>query len=105
MQTFFMPLIKGAHMKLVCPRCQSSVVYMMTDSNNHQLIDELLSPAALIGLGISLCKSFKVNSVIGVVAGTAIAAVIELAKPHALPLLVNKQHRCDHCTHVFSTIN
>lgn len=92
-------------MKLVCPRCQSSVVYMMTDSNNHQLIDELLSPAALIGLGISLCKSFKVHPVIGVVAGTAIAAVIELAKPHALPLLVNKQHRCDHCTHVFSTIN
>ena len=87
-------------MKPVCPRCQSSTVYVMTDSN------ELLSPAALIGLGVSLCKSFKVHPMIGVVAGTAIAAVIEIAKPHsALPLLINKQHRCDDCTHVFSTIN
>ena len=92
-------------MKLVCPRCQSSAVYQMTDGTHHHLVDELLSPAALIGLGVSLCKSFKVHPVIGVVAGTAIATVIELAKPHALPLLVNKQHRCDHCTHVFSTIN
>ena len=92
-------------MKLVCPRCQSSAVYQMTDGTHHHLVDELLSPAALIDLGVSLCKSFKVHPVIGVVAGTAIATVIELAKPHALPLLVNKQHRCDHCTHVFSTIN
>ncbi|OLF36738.1 hypothetical protein [Psychrobacter sp. Cmf 22.2] len=93
-------------MKPVCPRCQSSAVYVMIDSTNHQLIDELLSPAALIGLGVSLCKSFKVHPVIGVIAGTAIATVIELAKLHsALPMLVNKQHRCDDCTHIFSTIN
>ena len=93
-------------MKPVCPRCQSSAVYVMTDSTNHQLIDELLSPAALIGLGVSLCKSFKVHPVIGVIAGTAIATVIELAKLHsALPMLVNNQHRCDDCTHIFSTIN
>lgn len=88
-------------MKPVCPRCQSSAVYVMTNSNNQQLVDEPLSPAALIGLGVSLCKSFKVHPVIGV-----IAAVIELAEPHsALPMLINKQHRCDDCTHVFSTLN
>ena len=93
-------------MKPVCPRCQSSAVYLMTDSTNHQLVDELLSPAALISLGVSLCKSFKVHPVIGVVAGTAIATVIEIAKPYSvLPMLVNKQHRCDDCTHVFPTIN
>ena len=87
-------------MKPVCPRCQSSTVYVMTDSN------ELLSPAALIGLGVSLCKSFKVHPMIGVIAGTTIAAVIELAEPHSvLPMLINKQHRCDDCTHVFSTLN
>ncbi|MCG3809179.1 hypothetical protein I3252_06750 [Psychrobacter sp. Ps4] len=92
-------------MKLLCPRCQSSAVYVMTDSTNHQLVDELLSPAALIGLGVSLCKPFKVHPVIGVVAGTAIATVIELTQANAaLPMLVNKQHRCDDCTHVFSTI-
>ena len=93
-------------MKPLCPRCQSSAVYVMTDSTNHQLIDELLSPAALIGLGVSLFKSFKVHPVIGVIAGTAIATVIEIAEPHsALPMLINKQHRCDDCTHVFSTLN
>ncbi|MGP5647367.1 hypothetical protein ACTXPO_01825 [Psychrobacter celer] len=93
-------------MKPLCPRCQSSAVYVMTNSNNQQLVDEPLSPAALIGLGVSLCKSFKVHPMIGVVAGTAIAAVIEIAKPHsALPLLINNQHRCDDCTHIFSTIN
>ncbi|WP_227677946.1 hypothetical protein [Psychrobacter sp. H8-1] len=93
-------------MKPVCPHCQSSSVYVMTDSTSHPLIEELLSPAALIGLGVSLCKLFKVHPVIGVVAGTAIATVIELAKPHsALPMLVNKQHRCNDCTHIFSTIN
>ena len=93
-------------MKPVCPRCQSSAVYVMTDGTNQQLVDEPLSPAALIGLGVSLCKSFKVHPMIGVIAGTAIATVIELAEPHsALPLLINKQHRCDDCTHVFSTIN
>ena len=92
-------------MKQVCRHCQSSNVYVMTDGTNNLLTEELLSPAALIGLGVSLCKSFKVHPVIGVVAGTAIATVIELTQANAaLPMLVNKQHRCDDCTHVFSTI-
>ena len=93
-------------MKPVCPRCQSSSVYVMTDSTSHPLIEELLSPAALIGLGVSLCKSFKVHPVIGMVVGSAIATVIELTQTNAaLPMLVNKPYRCDDCTHVFSTIN
>lgn len=93
-------------MKPVCPRCQSSAVYQMTDGTHHHLVDELLSPAAIIGLGISLCKSFKVHPMIGVVAGTAIATVIEIAQSNsALPMLINKQHRCDDCMHIFSTLN
>ena len=93
-------------MKPVCPRCQSSAVYVMTDSTNHQLVDELLSPAALIGLGISLCKSFRVHPVLGVMAGTAIATVIEMAQSNnAIPLLVNKHYRCDNCPHVFTAFN
>ena len=93
-------------MKPVCPRCQSSAVYEMTDDSHHHLVDELLSPAALIALSIRLCNSLKVHPVIGVVAGTAIATVIEIAKSNtALPILINKQHRCDDCKHVFSTIN
>lgn len=93
-------------MKSVCPRCQSFAVYEMTDDSQDRLIDELLSPTALIGLGVSLCKSFRVHPVIGVVAGTAIATMIEMAQSNtALPMLVNKQYRCDVCTHVFSSIH
>ena len=93
-------------MKLVCPRCQSLAVYEMADGTHDRLIDELLSPTALIGLGISLCKSFRVHPVIGVMAGTAIATVIEMAQSNnALPMLINKQYRCDDCTHVFTAFN
>ena len=93
-------------MKPVCPRCQSLAVYEMTDDAHDRLIDELLSPTALIGLGISLCKSFRVHPVLGVMAGTAIATVIEMAQSNnAIPLLINQQYRCDDCMHVFSTIN
>lgn len=93
-------------MKAVCPRCQSLAVYEMTDDAHNRLIDELLSPTALIGLGISLCKSFRVHPVIGVMAGTAIATLIDIAQSNtALPMLINKQYRCDDCTHVFSSIH
>ena len=93
-------------MKSVCPCCQSLAVYEMTDSSAHdRLIDERLSPTALIGLGVSLCKSFRVHPVIGVVAGTALSTVIKMAQSNnALPMLINKQYRCDDCTHVFSSI-
>jgi len=93
-------------MKPVCPRCQSLAVYEMTDGTHDRLIDELLSSTAMIGLGISLCKLFKGHSVIGVLTGTAIATLIEMAQSNtAIPLLVNKQYRCDDCSHIFATFN
>ena len=93
-------------MNLVCPRCQSLAVYEKADGTHDRLIDELLSPTALIGLGISLCKSFRVHPVLGVMAGTAIATVIEMAQSNnAIRMLINKQYRCDDCTHVFTAFN
>ena len=93
-------------MKPVCSRCQSLAVYEMADGTHDRLIDELLSSTALISLGVSLCKSFRVHPMLGVMAGTAIAAVIEIAQSNnAIPLLVNKQYRCDDCTHVFNSFN
>ncbi len=77
-------------MKPVCPCCQSSTVYEMTDGTHNRLCDELLSPAALIGFGVSLCKSFRVHPAVGVIAGTALAAVIEIAQVNTvLPMLLN----------------
>ena len=91
-------------MKPVCPRCQSLAMYEMTDDAHDRLIDELLSPTALIGLGISLCKTFKVHPVFGVITGTAIATVMAQSNT-SIPLLVNKQYRCDDCSHVSTTFN
>lgn len=88
-------------MKPICPYCHSSHVY---ETNTiYPLIDELLSPAALISLGVSLCKSFKVHPVIGVVTGTAVATVIEMTRnSDALPMLSSPEYRCGSCDHVFN---
>jgi len=93
-------------MKTLCPSCESSLVYEMTDGSQINLIDQLLSPAVLVSLGVSLCKTLKVHPAIGVVAGTTVAALIEITHSHqALPMLVNKQYRCDDCSHVFTTFH
>ncbi len=90
-------------MKTLCPSCQSSSVYEMTDGIGINLIDQLFSPTMLISLSVSICKSFKVHPAIGVVVGSAIASIAEITNSHnTLPILVNKQYRCDDCTHVFS---
>ena len=93
-------------MKTICPCCRSSAVFEMTDGVTINLIDHLLSPAVLISLGVSLCKTFKVHPAIGVVAGSTVAALIEITQSHqALPMLVNKQYRCEDCLHVFTIFN
>ena len=93
-------------MKTICPCCQSTVVYEMTDGISINLIDQLLSPAVLVSLGVSLCKSLKVHPAIGLVAGTTVAALLEMTQSHpALPLLVNRQYRCDDCSHVFTSLH
>ncbi|MGP4863214.1 hypothetical protein ACTXGK_03360 [Psychrobacter sp. T6-5] len=91
-------------MKTICPCCQSTAVYEMTDGIN--LIDQLLSPAVLVSFGVSLCKTLKVHPSIGVVAGKTVSALIEMTQSHqALPLLVNQQYRCDDCSHVFTSLH
>lgn len=93
-------------MKTICPCCQSTAVYEMTDGISINLIDQLLSPAVLVSLGVSLCKTLKVHPAIGVVAGTTVAALIEMTQSHqALPMLINQQYRCDDCTHVFTSLH
>ena len=93
-------------MKSICPHCHSSAVYEMTDGIYINLIDQLFSPTMLVSLSVSICKSFKVHPAIGVVVGSAIASIAEITNSHnTLPILVNKQYRCDDCTHVFSSFN
>lgn len=93
-------------MKPICPCCRSSAVYELSDGASNTLIESLFSPAMLVSLGVSICKTLKFHPAIGAVAGIALAAVIELAQPNnALPLLANKQYRCSNCTHAFSSFN
>ena len=93
-------------MKPICPCCRSSAVYELSDGANNTLVESLLSPAMLVSLGVSLCKTLKFHPAIGAVAGIALAAVIEMAQSNnALPMLINKQYRCDDCTHVFTAFN
>jgi hypothetical protein len=93
-------------MKTLCPRCQSSVVYEMTDGIRINLIDQLFSPTVMVSLSVSICKAFKVHPAIGVIVGTAIASIAEITNSHnTLPILVNKQYRCSNCNHMFSTFN
>ncbi|MGP5295906.1 hypothetical protein [Psychrobacter faecalis] len=93
-------------MKPICPCCRSSAVYEVNGSGNSTIVESLFSPAMLVSLGVSICKTLKFHPAIGAVAGVALAAVIELAQPNnALPLLANKQYRCSNCMHVFSSFN
>ena len=67
-------------MKSICPHCHSSDVYEMSNTTTSNLIEEMLSPTVLVGLSVSLCKSLKAHPVIGVIAGTVVATVIQLTQ-------------------------
>ena len=90
-------------MKSICPHCHSSDVYEMSNVTTGNFIEEMLSPTVLVGLSVSLCKSLKVHPVIGVIAGTALATVVQLTQSNnTLSMLVNKQYCCSNCSHVFN---
>ena len=93
-------------MKPICPCCRSSAVYEVSDNTSHPHTASLLSPAMLVSLGVSICKSLKFHPAIGAVAGFALAVVIEMGQPtNALPIRINKQYRCRLCDHVFTDSN
>ena len=93
-------------MKQVCPHCQSADVYEMTGYSDL-LKDGFASPAILIPLSISLCRSLNINPGIGVVVGSALVAVIKQVRPEqsSIPLLNTSQYRCNHCSYVFHRFN
>nr|WP_181718227.1 hypothetical protein [Psychrobacter sp.]QJS05120.1 hypothetical protein [Psychrobacter sp.] len=93
-------------MKPICPYCHASAVYEVSDDTSHPHTASLLSPAMLVSLGVSLCKSLKFHPAIGAVAGIALAAFIEMRQlTNALPMRVNRKYHCSHCDHVFTDFN
>ena len=95
-------------MRLICPHCHSANVTSNTHANSpFNIFEQLCSPAALSGLGVSLCKYYKINSAIGVVIGTALASAISLAKdklqePPLLTLAAKPSYLCNTCSRTFT---
>ncbi|MGE6245483.1 hypothetical protein ACQKCF_05710 [Psychrobacter proteolyticus] len=95
-------------MQTICPYCHSSRVTSNTDTDSpFNIFEQLCSQSALSGLGVSICRYYKINSAIGVVVGTALASAISLAKdklqqPPLLVLAAKPSYTCDTCSRTFT---
>lgn len=94
-------------MKPICPNCHSAHVIESMDNNIQGMAEDLFSPKLLSGIGASVCKYYKINPMIGMVAGSAIATVINLAQQKLIqPPLVKSafmpRYLCNTCQHTFN---
>ena len=95
-------------MRPICPHCHSSnVTSDLPSDSSSTIFEQLCSQSALSGLGVSICKYYKINSAIGVVVGTALASAISLAKdklqqPPLLVLAAKPSYTCNTCSRTFS---
>ena len=95
-------------MRPICPHCHSANVKSNTDTDSpFNIFEQLCSQSALSGLGVSICRYYKINSAIGVVVGTALASAISLAKdklqqPPLLVLAAKPSYTCDTCSRTFT---
>jgi hypothetical protein len=95
-------------MKPICPHCHSSNVTSNTVTDSpFSIFEQLCSQSALSGLGVSICRYYKINSAIGVVVGTALASAISLAKdklqqPPLITLAARPSYLCNTCSKTFS---
>ena len=94
-------------MKPICPHCHSAHVLENTDTSMQSMSEHLCSPKLLVSLGVSVCKYYKINPMIGMVTGGAIATVINLAQqrlmqPPLLKAAILPRYLCSTCQHTFS---
>ena len=98
---------QGGTMKPICPNCHSAHVIENIDTSTQGMAEHMLSPKLLVSLSVSMCKYYKINPMIGMVAGSAIATVINLAQQRLMqpPLIraaVLPRYLCSTCQHSFS---
>ena len=103
----FMRHYQGDPMKPICPSCHSSHVIENIETSTQGITEQVLSPKLLIGLGMSVCKYYKINPMFGMVAGSALATVINLAQqrlvqPPLIRTAVLPRYLCRTCQHTFS---
>ena len=105
---FYAPFhYQGDPMKPICPSCHSSHVIENIETSTQGITEHLCSPKLFVGLGVSVCKYYKINPMIGMVAGSALATVINLAQQRLMqpPLIraaVLPRYLCSTCQHSFS---
>lgn len=98
---------QGDTMKPICPNCHSANVVENMDTSTQGMAEDLFSPKLLAGIGASVCKYYKINPMIGTVAGGAIATVINLAQqkliqPPLVKAALMPRYLCSTCQHTFS---
>ena len=95
-------------MRPICPHCHSANVGSTTDTDSpFNIFEQLCSQSALSGLGVSICKYYKINATIGVVVGTAMASAISLARdkqqqPPLITLSERARYSCHTCLSTFT---
>ena len=95
-------------MRPICPHCHSSnVTSDLPSDSSSTIFEQLCSQSTLSGLGMSICKYYKINSTIGVVIGTAMASAISLARdkqqqPPLITLSERARYSCHTCLSTFT---
>ena len=95
-------------MRPICPHCHSANVRSTTDTDSpFNIFEQLCSQSTLSGLGVSICKYYKINATIGVVVGTAMASAISLARdkqqqPPLITLSERARYSCHTCLLTFT---
>ena len=94
-------------MQTICPHCHSSrVTKNINVDSPFSIIEQLCSSTTLSGLGASVCKYYKVNPAIGIIAGSAIASAISLARDKLQPPLIvvatKPSYLCNTCLKTFT---
>ena len=94
-------------MKPICPNCHSAHVIENIDTSTQALTEHVLSPKLLVSFGVGVCKYYKINPMIGMVAGSAIATVINLAQqrlvqPPLIRAALLPRFLCSTCQHTFT---
>lgn len=94
-------------MKTICPYCGSTHVQITTQNSFSQAFNfdsTLVTPTLLAALGGSVCKSLKVNPLIGEITGTVVGVVINMvyeANMKKPKLLKGKVYHCLDCEAIF----
>lgn len=94
-------------MNPICEKCFSPSTVPICGSPTtypSSLNPVLFSPSVLGSIGASVCKYYKVNPAIGVIAGVVLGGVISIVQENRQTKLIGNRgsmYYCQKCHHVF----